>query len=66
LAGLADDTAADAVLVAAPRRSCAASLPCPYGDGTTGPQVAAILADPATDALLAIEEPDFTDGSLPW
>ncbi len=72
LAGLADDTAADAVLVAAARHTTpeaqarAASLPCPYGDGTTGPQVAAILADPATDALLAIEEPDFTDGSLPW
>ncbi|MGY1739307.1 MULTISPECIES: non-hydrolyzing UDP-N-acetylglucosamine 2-epimerase [unclassified Blastococcus] len=72
LAGLADDTAADAVLAAAARHTSpegqahAAALPCPYGDGTTGPQVAAILADEATDALLAIEEPDFTDGSLPW
>lgn len=72
LASLADDTAADAVLVAAARHTTAeaqaraASLPCPYGDGTTGPQVAAILGDPATDALLAIEEPDFTDGTLPW
>ncbi|MGY1744129.1 non-hydrolyzing UDP-N-acetylglucosamine 2-epimerase [Blastococcus sp. SYSU D00695] len=72
LAGLADDTAADAVLAAAARhttpegQALAATLPCPYGDGTTGPRVAAILADPATDALLAIEEPDFTDGRLPW
>ena len=30
------------------------------------PAVAAILADEATDALLAIEEPDFTHGRLPW
>ncbi|RBY84299.1 non-hydrolyzing UDP-N-acetylglucosamine 2-epimerase [Blastococcus sp. TF02A-26] len=72
LASLADDSAADAVLAAAARHTApaelarAASLPCPYGDGTTGPQVAAILADEATDALLAIEEPDFTDGRLPW
>jgi UDP-N-acetylglucosamine 2-epimerase (non-hydrolysing) len=72
LASLADDSAADAVLAAAARHTTpaeqarAASLPCPYGDGTTGPQVAAILADEATDALLAIEEPDFTDGRLPW
>jgi UDP-N-acetylglucosamine 2-epimerase (non-hydrolysing) len=43
-----------------------AGLPCPYGDGTTGPRVAAILADPATDALLALDEPDCTDGSRPW
>ena len=43
-----------------------AALPCPYGDGTTGPRVAAILADPATDALLALDEPDCTDGTRPW
>lgn len=43
-----------------------AALPCPYGDGTTGTQVAAVLADPATDALLALDEPDCTDGSRPW
>ena len=72
LAGLADDRAADAVLAAAARHTApegqarAAALPCPYGDGTTGPRVAALLADEATDALLAIEEPDFTDGRLPW
>ncbi|MGY1813022.1 non-hydrolyzing UDP-N-acetylglucosamine 2-epimerase [Blastococcus sp. SYSU D00820] len=72
LATLADDSAADAVLAAAARhtstegQALAASAPCPYGDGTTGPQVAAILADPATDALLAIDEPDYTGGRLPW
>ena len=43
-----------------------AALPCPYGDGTTGPRVAAILADQATDALLALDEPDCTDGTRPW
>ncbi len=72
LAGLADDRAADAVLAGAARHTApegqarAAALPCPYGDGTTGARVAALLADEATDALLAIEEPDFTDGRLPW
>lgn len=42
-----------------------AALPCPYGDGSTGRRVAAILADPATAALVALDEPDFTDGHLP-
>ena len=36
-----------------------ATVPCPYGDGHTAERVAAILADPATAALLRIEEPDF-------
>ncbi|MEX5719430.1 non-hydrolyzing UDP-N-acetylglucosamine 2-epimerase [Geodermatophilus maliterrae] len=72
LASLADDAAADAVLAAAARHTSAegqaraAALPCPYGDGTTGRQVAALLADEATDALLALDEPDFSDGRLPW
>ncbi len=72
LAGLADDSAADAVLAAAvghtgaEGQARAAALPCPYGDGTTGVRVAALLADEATDALLALDEPDFTDGRLPW
>ncbi|RBY78129.1 UDP-N-acetylglucosamine 2-epimerase (non-hydrolyzing) [Geodermatophilus sp. TF02-6] len=72
LAGLADDRAAAAVLAAAAGHTSAegqeraAAAPCPYGDGTTGPQVAAVLADPRTDALLALDEPDFTDGRLPW
>ena len=72
LAGLTDDRAAEAVLAAAARHTSAAgqaraaSLPCPYGDGTSGAQIAAILADERTDALLELTEPDFTDGRLPW
>ena len=72
LAGLTDDRAAAAVLAAAADHTSpegqdrAATVPCPYGDGTTGAQVAAVLADERTDALLALDEPDFTDGSLPW
>ncbi|SDN50661.1 UDP-N-acetylglucosamine 2-epimerase (non-hydrolysing) [Klenkia soli] len=72
LAGLASDTAAAQVLAAAVEHTSpagqarAAGLPCPYGDGTAGPQVAAVLADPRTDELLALVEPDFTDGHLPW
>ncbi|WP_116450092.1 non-hydrolyzing UDP-N-acetylglucosamine 2-epimerase [Blastococcus litoris] len=72
LAGLADDAAGAAVLTAALAHASpagqerAASAPCPYGDGTTGAQVAAILADERTDALLALTEPDHTDGHLPW
>ncbi|WP_222265561.1 non-hydrolyzing UDP-N-acetylglucosamine 2-epimerase [Modestobacter marinus] len=72
LAGLTDDRAAAAVLSAAAAHTSAegqrraVTVPCPYGDGTTGAQVAAVLADERTDALLALEEPDFTDGRLPW
>jgi UDP-N-acetylglucosamine 2-epimerase (non-hydrolysing) len=72
LAGLADDRAAAAVLVAAAGHTSpggqdrAGTVPCPYGDGTTGPQVAAVLADERTDTLLALDEPDFTGGRLPW
>jgi UDP-N-acetylglucosamine 2-epimerase (non-hydrolysing) len=72
LAGLADDGAAAAVLAAAARHTTpegqarAATLPCPYGDGTAGVRVAAVLADERTDALLSLDEPDFTDGRLPW
>ncbi|WP_369131743.1 non-hydrolyzing UDP-N-acetylglucosamine 2-epimerase [Modestobacter sp. I12A-02662] len=72
LAGLADDRAAAAVLSAAAAHTGAegqqraVTVPCPYGDGTTGAQVAAVLADERTDALLALDEPDFTDGRLPW
>ncbi len=72
LAGLADDDAAARVLAAALAHAApegqarAVALPCPYGDGTTGAQVAEILCDERTDALLALTEPDFTDGHLPW
>ena len=72
LAGLADDDAAAGVLAAALAHATpegqarAAALPCPYGDGTAGAQISAILADERTDRLLALDEPDFTDGRLPW
>jgi UDP-N-acetylglucosamine 2-epimerase (non-hydrolysing) len=72
LAGLATEDAAAAVLAAASKHTSpaeqarAAAMPCPYGDGTTGAQIAAILADRGTDALLTLDEPDFTDGRLPW
>jgi UDP-N-acetylglucosamine 2-epimerase (non-hydrolysing) len=72
LAGLADDGAAAAVLTAAAAHTSpagqarAAGAPCPYGDGSSGARVAAVLADPATDRLLELAEPDFTDGRLPW
>jgi UDP-N-acetylglucosamine 2-epimerase (non-hydrolysing) len=72
LAWLADDRSADAVLQAAAvhtgpaGQALAAALPCPYGDGTAGVQVAAVLSDERTDALLALDEPDFTDGRRPW
>ena len=72
LATLADDGAAAAVLAAAEEHTTdgaqqrADELPCPYGDGTTGRRIAEILADPRTDDLLALTEPDFTDGRLPW
>jgi UDP-N-acetylglucosamine 2-epimerase (non-hydrolysing) len=72
LAGLADDGAATAVLAAAAEHTSpagqarAASAPCPYGDGSSGARVAAVLADPATDRLLDLAEPDFTGGRLPW
>ena len=72
LAGLADEDAAARVLAASAAHATAAGqeraavLPCPYGDGTTGARIARILADERTDALLALTEPDFTDGRLPW
>ncbi len=42
-----------------------AAIACPYGDGTTGRQVADLLDDPEVHALLHLEEPDYTDGTLP-
>jgi UDP-N-acetylglucosamine 2-epimerase (non-hydrolysing) len=71
LVSLADDGAAARVLAAAERHTApqgqrrAATLPCPYGDGTAAEQIAAILADERTDALLELAEPDFTYGRLP-
>jgi UDP-N-acetylglucosamine 2-epimerase (non-hydrolysing) len=43
----------------------AAATPCPYGSGDTGERIAAVLTGPEADALLVLEEPDYTDGSLP-
>ncbi|GAA1637458.1 non-hydrolyzing UDP-N-acetylglucosamine 2-epimerase [Actinoplanes couchii] len=42
------------------------AMPCPYGDGRTGARVAELLSDPDLSPLLALDEPDHTDGSLPW
>jgi UDP-N-acetylglucosamine 2-epimerase (non-hydrolysing) len=72
LTGISTDDEAARALAAAHRLTepatlaGIAALPCPYGDGTTGAQVAAVLADAATDALLALDEPDCTDGHRPW
>jgi len=72
LTGLTSDAEAEAAAQAALRLSGpeelarVAALTCPYGDGTTGLQVAAILADPATSPLLELTEPDFTSGAMPW
>jgi UDP-N-acetylglucosamine 2-epimerase (non-hydrolysing) len=71
LVSLADDAAAARVLAAAEQHIApegqrrAATLPCPYGDGTAGEQIAAVLADERTDDLLELTEPDFTGGGLP-
>lgn len=72
LAGLASEDSTAAVLEAAARHTSiegqrrADTIRCPYGDGTAGRRVAAVLADGATDELLRIGEPDFTGGRLPW
>ena len=72
LASLESDESAHEALVAAHTLTSGsslqrvASIPCPYGDGTTGRQVAAILARPSIDELLILKEPSFTNGSLPW
>ncbi|MBO3736761.1 non-hydrolyzing UDP-N-acetylglucosamine 2-epimerase [Actinoplanes flavus] len=72
LTGISGDDEADRAVAAAHHLSTpaelsrVAALPCPYGDGHTGARVAALLADPALDPLLALDEPDHTDGTLPW
>ena len=38
---------------------------CPYGDGRAAQRIADRLADPATWDLIALREPDFTDGTVP-
>ncbi|MEV4636791.1 UDP-N-acetylglucosamine 2-epimerase [Actinoplanes sp. NPDC049548] len=72
LTGITSDEEATRAVAAAQRLSTPeelariAALPCPYGDGHTGSRVARLLSDPALAALLALEEPDYTDGSRPW
>jgi UDP-N-acetylglucosamine 2-epimerase (non-hydrolysing) len=72
LTGIGSDEEADRAVAAAHRLSQPlmlahiAALPCPYGDGNTGNRVAELLADPAVEALLRLDEPDYTDGPLPW
>ncbi len=72
LTGITSDADAQRALAAATRLAAepevarVAALPCPYGAGDTGFRVAAVLADPATDALLRLDEPDYTDGTRPW
>lgn len=57
--------AAAAKLLTAESQEHAASVPCPYGVGDSGQQMAQILISPLADELLQISEPDYTDGSLP-
>nr|GID87647.1 hypothetical protein Ade03nite_65710 [Actinoplanes derwentensis] len=72
LTGITGNAEAALAVAAAHRPSTPAelarvtALPCPYGDGHTGPRVAALLADPSLTPLLALDEPDHTDGSLPF
>ncbi len=72
LTGISSDAEASRAVAAAHQLSAPselariASLPCPYGDGRTGPRIARLLSDPAITPLLALDEPDYTDGRLPW
>lgn len=42
-----------------------ADIPCPYGDGHTAERVAGLLHEPATAALLRLEEPDYVGRAGP-
>ncbi len=72
LTGITSDEEAGRAVAAAHRLSAPAELariaqlPCPYGDGHTGTRIARLLAEQSLDALLALDEPDYTDGRLPW
>jgi UDP-N-acetylglucosamine 2-epimerase (non-hydrolysing) len=68
LTGMDVDRAVDeAVRLASPaEQTRVAAIACPYGDGHTGERIAAVLAEQSVVKLLAIEEPDFTTGALPW
>jgi UDP-N-acetylglucosamine 2-epimerase (non-hydrolysing) len=67
LAGLDVDLALDAAarFCTPDEQRRVAAAPCPYGDGHTAERVAAVLADPGTAPLLAIEEPDFRRAVAP-
>ncbi|HEV8295713.1 MAG TPA: UDP-N-acetylglucosamine 2-epimerase (non-hydrolyzing) [Acidimicrobiales bacterium] len=43
----------------------AVAAPCPYGDGFTGPRVAAVLRTAGASGLLRFDEPDFVDQQPP-
>lgn len=71
LATLDGDTIAAAVDLAAtladPQVAAqVAATPCPYGDGTTGIQIAALLDDLAVRDLLVLDEPDLTGWMPTW
>lgn len=57
--------AAAAALAAPDEADRVASVPCPYGDGFTGPRVARLLLDPGTVDLLRLDEPDFVGREPP-
>jgi UDP-N-acetylglucosamine 2-epimerase (non-hydrolysing) len=64
LTGLDPDAAvAAAAAFAAPdEQARVAAVPCPYGDGHVSARVVTRLADPATRALLTLEEPHLEAG----
>jgi UDP-N-acetylglucosamine 2-epimerase (non-hydrolysing) len=51
--------AATLELAAPDAQARVAATPCLYGDGHTAARVAALLTDPASAALLGLEEPDY-------
>jgi UDP-N-acetylglucosamine 2-epimerase (non-hydrolysing) len=67
LVGVDPRRAADAArrFATASEQERVAAVPCPYGDGQVGPRVARLLDEPATQALLVLDEPDFSTGALP-
>jgi UDP-N-acetylglucosamine 2-epimerase (non-hydrolysing) len=64
--GVSDALAAATRLTTVDSQSQVAALMCPYGDGTTGQQVANILSSSTSDVLLTLLEPDYTNGARPW
>jgi UDP-N-acetylglucosamine 2-epimerase (non-hydrolysing) len=64
--GVADALAAARRFTKSDAQARIAALACPYGDGTTGRRVAQIFSSENSDALLTLQEPDFTNGARPW